>query len=183
MSRLHCLLTISSLALGLSLSVGACSDTASCGSPGSANVGLTVSSDQVSLIYGGLLSGANNDCPDAAAPAGVVSLTVTGSQVGGTGLITLCIPRPDQLSAAGALGTSVKIVDLTGTDAAACTYAYDSFRPPTGTVHGLGVCANGTDPSGYGLVFDGFIGLKRTCAGTTDSVSVGITGNVAVTAQ
>jgi hypothetical protein len=179
MSRSLCLSAISSLALALA--APACSDTASCGSPGSAEFGLAVSSDQLSLIYGGLRSGANNDCPDPAAPAGIVSLTVTGSQMGGTGLITLCIPRPDQLSTTGALGTSVKIVDLTGTDTAACTYAYDSFHPPTGTVHGVGVCANGSDKSGFGLVFDGFLGLKRTCAGTTDSVSVGITGDVAVT--
>jgi hypothetical protein len=50
-------------------------------------------------------------------------------------------------------------------------------------VKGVGVCANGTDPAGYGLVFDGFVGLKRTCAGTTDSVAVGISGAVAVTVR
>ncbi len=176
MSRLLCLLAISA-------SLAACSDDATCGQVGS-NFGLTVSSADVSLIYGGFASGANNDCPDASAPAGVVSLTVTGTQSDNLGgLITLCIPRPDQLASEGALGTAVKIVDLTGTDHAGCTYTYDSFHPPTGTVRGEGVCANGTDPSGYGLVFDGFIGLKRTCNGTTDSVSVGMTGNVAVTAQ
>jgi len=161
----------------------ACSDNASCGQSGS-NFGLTVSSDQVSLIYGGFASGANNDCPDASAPAGVVSLTVTGTQSDSLGgLITLCIPRPDQLATEGALGTAVKIIDLTGTDTSACTYTYDSFRPPTGTVKGVGVCSNGTDPAGYGLVFDGFVGLKRTCAGTTDSVSVGMRGAIAVTVQ
>ena len=179
MFRLLCLSAISSLALG----GAACSDAASCGQSGS-NFGLAVSSDQVSLIYGGFASGANNDCPDATAPAGVVSLTVTGTQSDSLGgLVTLCIPRPDRLANEGALGTAIKIIDLTGTDTAACTYTYDSFHPPTGTVKGVGVCSNGTDPAGYGLVFDGFIGLKRTCAGTTDSVSVGMTGAVAVTVQ
>ncbi|CAN5390464.1 hypothetical protein BH11MYX1_BH11MYX1_01720 [soil metagenome] len=179
MFRLPCLLATSSIViLG-----AACSDNASCGQAGS-NFGLIVSSDQVSLNFGGLASGANNDCPDASAPAGVVSLTVTGTQSDGLGgFVTLCIPRPDQLAAEGALGTAVKIVDLTGTDSAGCTYTYDMFHPPTGTVKGVGVCANGEDPAGYGLVFDGFIGLKRTCAGTTDSVSVGISGAVAVTAH
>ena len=179
MSRLLYLSAISSL---VSV-VAACSDNASCGQSGS-NFGLTVSSDRVSLIYGGFASGANNDCPDASAPAGVVSLTVTGTQSDSLGgLITLCIPRPDQLATEGALGTAVKIIDLTGTDTSACTYTYDSFRPPTGTVKGVGVCSNGTDPAGYSLVFDGFVGLKRTCAGTTDSVSVGMRGAIAVTVQ
>jgi hypothetical protein len=179
MSLLPCLLVTSSLVL----LAAACSDGASCGQAGS-NFGLVVSSDQVSLIYGGLASGANNDCPDASAPAGVVSLTVTGTQSDSLGgLITLCIPRPDRLATQGALGTAVKVIDLTGTDKAACTYTYDTFHPPTGTVKGVGVCANGTDPAGYGLVFDGFVGLKRTCAGTTDSVAVGISGAVAVTVR
>jgi hypothetical protein len=144
-----------------------------------------VSSDQVSLTYGDLTAGANNDCPAADAPTGVVSLTVTGAQMSttaGAGLITLCIPRPDQLGSDVALGSAVKIIDLTGTDAT-CSYTYDASHIPTGTVHGIGVCANGTDKAGFGLVFDGFVGLRRTCAGTTDSVSVGITGNVAIKAN
>jgi hypothetical protein len=97
MSRLLCLLAISS-----SLLTGACSGD-DCGSPGSAEYGLVVSSDQVMLAYGDLVAGANNDCPAADAPTGVVSLTISGTQMpgsGGSGLVTFCIPRPDQLNAA-----------------------------------------------------------------------------------
>jgi hypothetical protein len=175
MSRLLCLLAISSLA--------ACGDD-SCGSPGSAGFGLIVSSDAVDLVYGGLTASANNDCPASDAPSGVVSVTINGAQMStttGAGLITLCIPRPDKLNATVQLGTDVKVVDLTGTDAT-CTYAL-SGQPPTGTVEGVGVCSNGIDKAGYGLVFNGFVGLTRTCQTQSDTVSVGITGNVAVSAN
>jgi hypothetical protein len=173
MSRLLCLLVISS-------SLGGCSDD--CGSPGSAVYGLVVSSDQVMLAYGDLLAGANNDCPAADAPSGVVSLTISGTQMpgsGGSGLVTFCIPRPDQLGSDQPLGSAVKISDLSGMDAT-CSYALDHSHLPTGSAHGTGVCSNGTDKAGFGLVFDGFIGLTRTCGTTVDSVSVGLTGNVAV---
>jgi hypothetical protein len=175
MSRLLCLLAISG---------SGCGDDASCGSPGSAGFGLIVSSDAVSLVYGGMTAGANNDCPAADAPSGVISLTITGQQMTTwtPGLITLCIPRPDKLDATVMLGTDVKLVDVTGIDST-CSYALESGHVPTGTVQGVGVCGNGTDPGGFGLVFDGFIGLTRTCPTATDSVSVGITGNVAVAAQ
>lgn len=179
MSRFLCLLAISS-----SLLAGACSGD-SCGSPGSAEYGLVVSSDQVMLAYGDLRAGANNDCPAADAPSGVVSLTISGTQMpgsGGSGLITFCIPRPDQLASDQPLGSAVKIVDLSGTDAT-CSYTLDHSHLPTGSAHGLGVCSNGTDKTGFGLVFDGFIGLTRTCGTTVDSVSVGITGDVAVKPQ
>jgi hypothetical protein len=176
MSRLLCLLAISGLAAGC----GGDDDT-TCGSPGSAGFGLTVSSDEVNLVYGGLTASANNDCPATDAPAGVVSLTINGTQmstIAGAGLITLCIPRPDQLDS-GAQLANIKIVDLDGMDDN-CNYSIDSGHLPTGTVMGIGVCGNGTDSAGFGLVFNGFIGLRRTCTTATDSVSVGITGNVAV---
>lgn len=179
MSRSLCLLAISPL-------FAACSDDASCGSPGANAFGLTVSSDEVSFNYGNLTAGANNDCPDPAAPSGVVSLTITGSQMSATGvttpgLITLCVPRPDKLGGTVQLGTDVKIVDLTAMDAQACSYTFDSGHVPTGTVAGEGVCADGLDKAGFGMKFDGFIGLRRTCTTQTDSLNVGITGNVAVT--
>lgn len=167
--------------LAISVFAAGCSDDANCGSPGSAGFGLSVSSDQVNLVYGGLTAGANNDCPAADAPAGVVSITINGSQmstISGAGLITLCVPRPDLLGEAK-LGTDVKIIDLTGMDAD-CNYTIDTGHVPTGTVQGVGVCGDGIDKAGFGLIFNGFIGLRRTCTTASDSVSVGITGNVAV---
>jgi hypothetical protein len=173
MSRLLCLLAIS---------VSGCSDDASCGSPGSAGFGLTISSDQVNLVYGGMTAGANNDCPAADAPTGVVSLTIQGNQMSATaGLLAFCIPRPDLLSA-GIQLSDVKLFQVTGMDST-CSYTFETGHVPTGTLQGIGVCGNGTDKAGFGLKFDGFIGLTRTCPTATDSVSVGITGNVAVAAQ
>ncbi|MFT3692517.1 MAG: hypothetical protein QM831_05200 [Kofleriaceae bacterium] len=74
----------------------------------------------------------------------------------------------------------MKIIDLTAMDANGCSYALDSGHVPTGTVDGEGVCGNGLDKAGFGLNFNGFIGLRRTCPTSTDSLSVGITGNVSV---
>ena len=172
MSRFLCLLAISSSLL-------ACSGD-DCGSPGSANYGLVASSDQVTLAYGNLMARAGNDCP-VVDQSIVVSLTIEGTQMGsGGGLLTLCIPRPDQLNAAVSLGTDVKLVQLTGMDDT-CSYKLDSGHIPSGKVTGKGVCSDGTDKAGFGLVFDGFIGLTRTCGTTIDTVSVGLTGDVEVT--
>ncbi len=146
---------------------------------------LLASSADVVLTYGGLTALAGNDCPAMDAPAGVVSLSVEGRQTDGTGLITFCIARPDQFEGARRnLGTSlsmadVRIFDLTGT-ANNCTFTFDSSRPPTGFATGLGVCADGTDPAGFGVDFDGAISLRRNCNGTMDTVAVTLTGLVAV---
>ncbi|MEO6774675.1 MAG: hypothetical protein ABI467_16995 [Kofleriaceae bacterium] len=175
------------LAISCAGLAGACSGD-DCGSPGSAEYGLVVSSDEVMLSFGDLVAGANNDCPASDAPSGVVSLTISGTQMpgsqgsGAAGLVTFCIPRPDQLGGDQPLGSAVKIVDLSGMDAT-CSYTLDHNHLPTGSAHGTGVCGNGIDKAGFGLVFDGFLGLTRTCGTTVDSVSVGLTGDVAVKPQ
>jgi hypothetical protein len=155
-----------------------------CGPGGAFEFGLTVSSDQVSLVFGDLVAGANNDCPDPAAPAGVISLTIMGAEMGSTGIITFCVPRPDLLQTmALPIGSSgVKVIDLNATDAS-CSYTFDASHLPTGTATSTGMCGNGSDKAGFALVFDGFVGLKRTCGATMDTVNVGLTGTVAVTAS
>ena len=126
--------------------------------------------DQVNLVFGDLVAGANNDCPDPAAPAGVISLTISGTEMGATGLVTFCVPRPDQLATmALPLGRRVKIIDLSASDAA-CTYAFDASKIPTGTAKGQGMCGNGSDAAGFAMIVDGFIGLQRTCGATVDTV-------------
>lgn len=126
---------------------------------------------------------AGNDCPAPGVdPSVVVSLTVSGTQMGGTGLINFCIPRPDQMNQADiSLGTDVKLDTIDGSDAA-CSYALDKSHIPTGKVHADGVCSDGTDPAGFALTFDGFVGLTQTCGSTAPvSVSVRLSGTVAVT--
>jgi len=114
------------LALALALAAGTtgCGED-SCGPSGAPDVGLVASNDAVTVTYGQLTSGLNNDCPVADAPSGVISMTIAGTQSGGSGLVTLCIGRPDLL-AHQALGlggdtasAEVRVIDLTGNGFAA----------------------------------------------------------------
>ena len=94
----------------LLVAVVACSDDGggTCGPKGANEFGLVATNgSDVALTYGGLQSGQNNDCSDPATPD-IISLTVTGAQSGGTGIITFCIPHPDKLAKMpGQLGTDV----------------------------------------------------------------------------
>ena len=173
-----------SMALALLSLASACGDD-DCG-PGDAPArGVTASASDVTLTYGDLTSLEGNDCPAPDAPEGVISLSIEGRQVDGPGLFTLCIPRPDLLDSAprmlGPIQSSAdaQIVDLNG-EADGCSYAIDPTTPPTGSAIGLGVCGNGNDPAGFALDFDGAVSLTRTCDGTIDSISVALTGRVAV---
>jgi hypothetical protein len=150
-----------------------------CGPHNAPSDGLQITADTVSLTYGGLFAGANNDCPDPSAPRGVVSLTVQGTQVGGTGIFTICIPRPDKLMSELALGTDIQLIDVTGSDAS-CSYAQDAGTMPSGNAFGMHVCNNGTSKAGFAMTFDGALGLQRTCGANVDVVPVQLTGTVAV---
>jgi hypothetical protein len=177
--------------LGLVLVAGAagagCSDD-SCGPGGAPVSGLVASGPQVTLTYGQLLAGQNNDCPAPDAPAGVISLTIRGTQTDATGFITLCVARPDllvkQAQALGpdAAGSEVRLVDMSGT-ASTCRLAIDrtaSAQPITGSVTSSGLCGNGSDAAGFALALDGAVSLARTCGTTTDSLRVTLSGRVAV---
>jgi len=161
-----------------------CSDD-TCGPGGAPATGLVAAGDQVTLTYGNLSGLAGNDCPDPSAPEGVISRSIEGTQTDGTGLITLCVPRPDLLmSGPRTLGTitsqaDVRIVDLQGM-ASGCTFTLDSSQQPTGTATATGVCADGADPAGFALALDGSVTLRRTCGATVDTVTVTLSGTVAV---
>jgi hypothetical protein len=161
-----------------------CSDD-KCGAMGAADVGLVAATDQVTITYGHLSALAGNDCPDPAAPAGVVSQTISGTQTDGTGLVTLCVPRPDLLmTGTRAFGTATSMADVRITDATGtannCTFTLDSTRTPSGGLTAKGVCGNGDDPAGFQIVASGGMTLKRDCAGALDSVPVTFRGTVAV---
>lgn len=174
MSRLQCLLLTSHVLVGCGGDV--------CGSGAATDANLMVTGGSVNLAFTDLRAGANNDCPDPAAPAGVISLTVTGAEDDGTGLVTFCIPRPDLLKTNSlTLGTGVRIVDVSGSDAS-CTYSVDRSRPATGTVSSTGLCGDGTDGRGFALVFEGGVSLRRTCGGAVQTVEVQVRGHVAVAA-
>jgi hypothetical protein len=156
-----------------------CSDGGKCGPAGAPPDGLTVVAGGVTLTYSDLVGSPNNDCPDPAAPSGIISLTVTGTQVGGAGFFTVCVPRPDKLNTGLALGTDIQLVDISGSSAT-CTYALDSSQPATGTATAKGACSNGTASAGFAWTFDGTGSVHRTCSTTTDTVTVQIAGTVAV---
>lgn len=176
-------LALAGLAAAAVLGAG-CGDD--CGPGDAPATGLVASNDTVSLTYGELTGLLGNDCPDPAAPEGVISLSVEGHQAGGAGgRITFCIPRPDLLMEGDrTLGTAlsgadVRIIDLGGT-ADNCTFSFNSAQVPTGAARATGVCGNGDSPEGFALSIDGALSLRRTCGATMDTVSVTLRGRVAV---
>lgn len=159
-----------------------------CG-PGSAPAaGITASGNAVTLTYGQLSAGLNNDCPVSSAPAGVVSMTIFATQTDGTGAFALCVSRPDLLAGGSqalgpdAAGSEIRVINLQGA-AQSCTFKVDTAKPITGTATSKGLCGNGSDPAGFALTVDGALALTRTCGSTVDSVQVTLRGTVAVTAN
>lgn len=148
---------------------------------------LTASNADVTLTYGNLSSLSGNDCPDPSAPSGVISLSIEGAQVGGTGLVTFCIGRPDLLEEGRTLGSTasmgqIRVVDFSGM-ANGCTFALDSAMPPAGMAKGTGVCKNGTDPAGFALELNGTVNVRRTCGTAIDTIALTLAGKVAVTSR
>lgn len=179
----RCLSSISLLAL----LAGCPGDGESCGPDGAPAEGITATAANVALTYGELSSLSGNDCPAPDAPSGVISLSIEGRQVGGTGLLTLCIPRPDLLDEGRALGTTqnmgeLRIIDFSGA-ANGCTFTHDSSMPPSGTGTATGICKNGTDKAGFALELTGTVNLRRTCGATIDTVAVTLAGKVAVSSR
>jgi hypothetical protein len=182
-------LALAGLVAAAALGATGCSDDA-CGPDGAPSSGLLASGDMVSpavsLDYGNLSGLLGNDCPDPAAPEGVISLSIEGRQTDDpAGLVTLCIPRPDLLMDGDrTLGTTlsnadVRIIDLRGT-ASGCTFVLDTTQPPTGAARATGVCDNGDSPAGFALSVDGAVSMRRTCGAATDIIGVTLRGRVAV---
>ncbi len=169
---------------------GGCSDDASCG-PGAAGATLTLTVGGEVVTYGEFTSSVNNDC--TIFETGVISVTIHGNQIGGTGALTLCLPRPDLLDAETvafaptrlppAADDRVQLVDASATLAASCSIVREQASVPAATATFTGYCAGGTDPAGYGLTLAGAVGLRRTCAGNTESVAGTLAGSAAVAAQ
>src|SRR5258708_2723538 len=78
----------SSISAGAALAVVAtiaagCSDDA-CGPAGAPDVGIVAATDMVTLTYGHFTGGLNNDCHADVPPAGIIGLTIAGTQSDGT---------------------------------------------------------------------------------------------------
>lgn len=183
LSRFLCCTSV--LTAGAAAGLAGCGGGDSCGPGNAPEAGLVVAGTGVSITYGALSGSPNRDCPDAAAPTGVISLSIAGTQSGATGFLTLCIGRPDllakqALSFGAEPAAQVHLVDLSGT-AGACTLTLDRSTPPSGTATTTGMCGNGADPAGFALQLDAAVTLTRTCGATVDSVAATLKGTVAVT--
>lgn len=173
------------LLAGAGLVAGAGCGDDSCGPGGAPAVGLIADGSGVTLTYGQLTGSLNNDCPDTAAPSGVTSLSIEGTQSDGQGRITLCVGRPDLLAkqtltlGANTAGVPVRVIDFAGS-ANSCMFAIDPAGAPSGNASSSGLCGNGSDAAGFALVLDGSLPLTRTCGATVDKLTVSLHGRVAV---
>jgi hypothetical protein len=172
--------------LVLALAVGCGPGNTVCG-PGSASAtGLAASGSGLSFIYRGSMEGANNDCT----PTGrmVISVTIELVQDNGTGFLTFCIPRPDELATDLTIGSDMPgneppaaLISFEGTSADGCVYAYNPGATTTGSLHATGVCNDGAGSSGFALTVDG--SMTMTGSGGSSclaSVVVQLAGTVAV---
>jgi hypothetical protein len=90
----------------IGLMVSACGDD-NCGPGNAPAVGLVASSTATTLTYGVFTGGLNNDCSQTS--TGVISVTIMGTQLDGTGVIAFCIERPDLLAnSSQALGPNLQ---------------------------------------------------------------------------
>src|SRR5688500_14881512 len=151
MQRSRCLSSTSLVAL-LALAGCPSDDAPVCGTDFADDSGITAGDFE----YGGFVAGANNDCPFAGAPAGVVSVTIGGSQraPAGAAVIGLCLPRPDLIEAGGefplslvhepALATDrVQLVDLEAAHEDGCRWDLDETVEPDGVARFEGFCRDG----------------------------------------
>ncbi|MEZ4362641.1 MAG: hypothetical protein R3B48_20790 [Kofleriaceae bacterium] len=162
--------------------VAACSsDAPMCGPPAGATAAsmVTAVGGGVTLAFHQLRARRNNDCPAPDAPAGVVSVTISGVQVGGTAPLTLCVPRPDLLRGARQIGVELELIDMSAV-VDACSYRLALPIAATGAVTATGVCDDGRAPAGFGLDFDVQAAVERTCGQTRDTLQMTLTGLVPV---
>lgn len=164
--------------------VVSCSDP--CGPGDAAANGLKVQSDDNSLTvaYDTITAGANNDCPDPAAPTGVISLTIAGTQEGSAAPVVFCVPRPDKLQSGTLnLGADFQVIDVMA-QAGGCTYTVARPVDATGTARTSGMCENGAGKTGFALTLDSKLTLVKKCAGMPDArLGVTLAGTFAVLPQ
>ena len=158
--------------------VAGCPADDACG-PGDATAdGLLLSNTEIEVRYHEMVASANNDCPDPAAPEGVISLTIAGVQVAGSDGITFCVGRPDLLSGGLPLGTGVQVIDV-GAESGGCTLTRNPTAA-TGTATADGICQNGTDPAGFALSVQGQVSVDRDCSGVMDTLRLDLSGTISV---
>lgn len=159
-----------------------------CGPGGAPAAGVTLTVAGETVTYGGFTASVNNDC--TVAGANVISVSVHGTQAGGTQAFTLCLPRPDLLGAEPVplvpsrvpplADDRAMVIDASAALGGGCTVAKDIALAPAGTATFRGYCGGGADPAGYALEVSGTVPLVRTCGATVDNVVGTLGGTVAV---
>ena len=178
-------------ALAAAFALASCSDdgpSGTCGPGDAPAAAFTVAIGGETVTYGGFTASINNDCTDFA--SGVISMTIHATQVGGTGNLTLCLPRPDLVGDAPVAwaptrlppdpADRLQLVDASATLAGGCTVARDQAAVAGGALTFSGYCDGGTDPAGFAITVSSTLGLRRTCPAGTESVVGTATGTVAV---
>jgi hypothetical protein len=158
-----------------------------CGPGSNAGSDVVATGSGIDASYSALTSHENHDCVAPNTPAGVVALTIDGVAVGGDGLFTLCIPRPDLLAtqpmglaSTSSTGSDVQVIDMTGSAGGGCTFALDQTAAVSGTISAAGLCDEGS--AGYSLSINAGVTVDVSCgSGSATSVSVTASGTVAVT--
>jgi hypothetical protein len=188
------------LSLTSVLVLAACGDDAPevCGPSDDAGDGITVSAESQVFRFASFTAGANNDCPAPSPPAGLISVTIFSQQVepAGTGLITLCLPRPDLVE-----GVAVEVpldpdnhpaeeddrahvIDVAADLGNGCRWTADPATPPDGTATFTGVCGGGEDERGFELALAGTVTLIERCTGMPDrTLEATLAGSVVVTPE
>jgi len=175
-------------------------DAPVCGPPDDVGDAITVAADGMTFRYAGFTAGANNDCPAPSPPSGLISVTVFSQQIdpAGTGLITLCLPRPDLLEG-DAAGVEVPldpdnhpaeaddrahVIDVAADLGNGCRWSIDSTQAPSGTARFTGLCGDAEDPAGFGLALTGTVALIERCTGVPDrALTATLDGSAAVSPE
>lgn len=160
------------------LATSGCSED-QCGPAGAPAFGLIASSPDLTLTFGDLMSGQNNDCTDRTVPDVVISLTLQGTQMDSMNPIVFCVPRPDDLSEGVAFGDGFRFEDFNA-EANGCTFELAKETEPTGTARASGLCDDGANPAGYALTLAGSVMLLRTCSGIAETIPFQLRGTTGV---
>jgi hypothetical protein len=144
---------------------------------------ITTSLDTATPSWNNWRSSPNNDCGETGGP---ISLTVEADQVGiPERAITLCLPRPDKLSATPVDITDtsrVRIIDIFAEPAPDCLASLDRSTPATGTVAFPGICGDGDGPEGYSIDFDISVPMTITCGADVNTALLVFDSTASVTA-
>lgn len=162
----------------------ACGDDAVCGSSEEAQATIVGALGAENISWENWRSSPNNDCGETGGP---ISLTVEADQVMTNRGFTLCLPRPDRLSAQAvdvSDMTLIRVIDVfADVDGVDCLASLDRSMAASGTLAFPGICDDGLNVDGYDIVFDLQLPLTITCGQEAPTSEVmNLSGRAAVTA-